>query len=122
MGKRFMGIERTILRPPPNRPGPIKMKFGACQNATTSADETIYELLVLVDKPELLSQAISVLAELRFEFQQKIWKKKEVYFGRISRNSQCQWSDARCTLEFDDGRIKGSVHRIHFLILWHVHC
>ncbi|KAI3959795.1 hypothetical protein MKW98_029832 [Papaver atlanticum] len=28
----------------------------------------------------------------------------------LERNSQCQWSDARCTLEFDDGRIKGFVH------------
>ncbi|XP_024516679.1 zinc protease PQQL-like [Selaginella moellendorffii] len=41
----------------------IGAEFGACQNAMTSADETIYELLVPVDKPELLSQAISVLAE-----------------------------------------------------------
>ncbi|KAI3868227.1 hypothetical protein MKW92_045537 [Papaver armeniacum] len=45
----------------------VGAEFGACQNATTSADETIYELLVPVDKPELLSQAISVLAEFSSE-------------------------------------------------------
>ncbi|KAF8400960.1 hypothetical protein HHK36_014263 [Tetracentron sinense] len=45
----------------------IGAEFGACQNASTSADETIYELLVPVDKPELLSQAISVLAEFSSE-------------------------------------------------------
>ncbi|KAF2304050.1 hypothetical protein GH714_026651 [Hevea brasiliensis] len=36
-------------------------------NAVTSADETVYELFVPVDKPELLSQAISVLAEFSTE-------------------------------------------------------
>lgn len=45
----------------------IGAEFGACQNAVTSADETIYELFVPVDKPELLSQAISVLAEFSSE-------------------------------------------------------
>ncbi|KAI3850463.1 hypothetical protein MKW98_000273 [Papaver atlanticum] len=44
-------------------------EFGACQNATMSADETIYELLVPVDKLELLSQAISVLVEFSSEVQ-----------------------------------------------------
>ncbi|MCL7027270.1 hypothetical protein MKW94_023898 [Papaver nudicaule] len=50
-------------------------EFGACQNASTSADDTIYEFLVPIAKPELLSQAISVLAEFSSE---KIWKRKEV--------------------------------------------
>ncbi|KAM3383216.1 zinc protease PQQL-like isoform X1 [Capsicum galapagoense] len=45
----------------------IGAEFGACQNAVTSADETVYELFVPVDKPELLSQAISVLAEFSSE-------------------------------------------------------
>lgn len=45
----------------------IGAEFGACQNAVTSADETIYELFVPVDKPELLSQSISVLAEFSSE-------------------------------------------------------
>ncbi|XP_012076806.1 zinc protease PQQL-like isoform X2 [Jatropha curcas] len=45
----------------------IGAEFGACQNAVTSADETVYELFVPVDKPELLSQAISVLAEFSTE-------------------------------------------------------
>ncbi|CAN6441507.1 unnamed protein product [Victoria cruziana] len=47
----------------------IGAEFGACQNASTSTDETIYELLVPVDKPELLSQAISVLAEFSSEIR-----------------------------------------------------
>lgn len=47
----------------------IGAEFGACQNAMTSADETVYELLVPVDRPELLSQAISVLAEFSSEVQ-----------------------------------------------------
>lgn len=33
----------------------------------TSSDDTVYELFVPVDKPELLSQAISVLAEFSTE-------------------------------------------------------
>ncbi|KAI4380729.1 hypothetical protein MLD38_006890 [Melastoma candidum] len=47
----------------------IGAEFGACQNAMTSADETIYELFVPIDKPELLSQAISVLAEFSSEIR-----------------------------------------------------
>lgn len=45
----------------------IGVEFGPCQNAYTSFDETVYELFVPVDKPELLSQAISVLAEFSSE-------------------------------------------------------
>ncbi|GFS43878.1 insulinase (Peptidase family M16) protein [Actinidia rufa] len=45
----------------------IGAEFGPCQNAVTSADETVYELFVPVDKPELLSQAISILAEFSSE-------------------------------------------------------
>lgn len=45
----------------------VGAEFGACQNASTSVDETVYELFVPVDKPELLSQAISVLAEFSSE-------------------------------------------------------
>ena len=44
----------------------IGAEFGACQNAMVSADETVYELF---DKPELLSQAISVRAEFSFEIR-----------------------------------------------------
>lgn len=47
----------------------IGAEFGACQNASTSPDETIYELLVPIDKPEILSQAISVLAEFSTEIR-----------------------------------------------------
>jgi len=45
----------------------IGAEFGACQNAMTSADDTVYELFVPIDKPELLSQAISILAEFSTE-------------------------------------------------------
>ena len=45
----------------------IGAEFGACQNASTSPDETIYEVLVPIDKPELLSQAISILADFSTE-------------------------------------------------------
>ena len=51
----------------------IGAEFGACQNALTSFDETIYELLVPVDKPGLLSQAISVLAEFSSEVRVGFW-------------------------------------------------
>ncbi|CAM6103151.1 unnamed protein product [Calypogeia fissa] len=45
----------------------VGAEFGACQNASTSHDETIYELVVPIDKPELLSQALSILAEFSTE-------------------------------------------------------
>jgi predicted Zn-dependent peptidase len=45
----------------------IGAKLGACQNALTTTDETIYEFSVPLDKPSLLSQAISVLAEFSTE-------------------------------------------------------
>ncbi|KAL8104508.1 hypothetical protein AgCh_028652 [Apium graveolens] len=47
----------------------VGAEFGACQNAVTSYDETVYELFVPVDKPEVLPQAISILAE----FSSEIW-------------------------------------------------
>ncbi|KAM7276427.1 hypothetical protein ACFE04_018293 [Oxalis oulophora] len=47
----------------------IGSEFGPCQNAWTSADATVYELLVPVDKPELLSEATSVLAEFCTEIR-----------------------------------------------------
>ncbi|XP_039004859.1 zinc protease PQQL-like [Hibiscus syriacus] len=47
----------------------IGAEFGACQNAVTSTDETVYELFVPIDKPHLLSQAISVLAEISSEIR-----------------------------------------------------
>ncbi|XVE54136.1 hypothetical protein DITRI_Ditri03aG0056800 [Diplodiscus trichospermus] len=47
----------------------IGAEFGPCQNAVTSFDETIYKLLVPIDKPELLSEAIQVLAEFSSEIR-----------------------------------------------------
>lgn len=50
----------------------IGAEFGACQNASTSPDETIYELLVPIDKPEILSQALNILAEFSTEVSIKL--------------------------------------------------
>ncbi|KAK9820030.1 hypothetical protein WJX72_005269 [[Myrmecia] bisecta] len=41
----------------------IGAEFGACQNAYTSADETVYELLVPVDDLSTLQETFSVLAQ-----------------------------------------------------------
>lgn len=113
----------------------IGAEFGACQNAVTSADDTVYELFVPVDKLELLSEAISVLAEfssevstiftlfcnpqqflLKLNYQHcadsclKRWfrKRKRCCYGRVQRESECYWKDAGCALAFDDGRFKGT--------------
>ncbi|XP_021276229.1 zinc protease PQQL-like [Herrania umbratica] len=47
----------------------IGAEFGPCQNAVTSFDETVYKLLVPVDKPEPLSEAIQVLSEFSSEIR-----------------------------------------------------
>ncbi|KAJ9546875.1 hypothetical protein OSB04_019418 [Centaurea solstitialis] len=47
----------------------IGENFHTCQDASTTAEETIYELAVPTDKPELLSQAILVLAEFSSEIR-----------------------------------------------------
>lgn len=47
----------------------IGASFGACGNAYTSCDETVYELFVPVDDPHLLSKAISILAEFSSEIR-----------------------------------------------------
>jgi len=41
----------------------IGAEFGACQNAYTSMDETVYELLVPIDDPEVLKNALAVMSE-----------------------------------------------------------
>eukprot|EP00899_Mesostigma_viride_P018829 jgi/Mesvir1/26948/Mv20668-RA.1 len=41
----------------------IGAEFGACQNAYTSAEETVFELLVPIDKDDVLDKAFSVLAQ-----------------------------------------------------------
>lgn len=47
----------------------IGAEFGACGNAYTSFDETVYELFVPIDKPGLLSEAIAVLSEFSSEIR-----------------------------------------------------
>ncbi|XP_074269178.1 zinc protease PQQL-like [Silene latifolia] len=47
----------------------IGAEFGACGNAYTSFDETVYELFVPIDKPGLLSEAISILSEFSSEIR-----------------------------------------------------
>jgi predicted Zn-dependent peptidase len=41
----------------------IGAEFGACQNAYTSMDETVYELLVPIDDPLVLTKALTVMSE-----------------------------------------------------------
>jgi predicted Zn-dependent peptidase len=41
----------------------IGAEFGACQNAYTSMDETVYELTVPIDKPEVLATSMHILSE-----------------------------------------------------------
>ncbi|XP_057765310.1 zinc protease PQQL-like isoform X1 [Salvia miltiorrhiza] len=87
----------------------IGAEFGACQNAVTSADETIYELFVPVDKPEILSQSISVLAEFSSEVRVSagdLEKERgavlEEYRG--SRNANGRMQDAHWVLMMEGSK------------------
>ncbi|WCJ42624.1 Insulinase (Peptidase family M16) protein [Euphorbia peplus] len=87
----------------------IGAEFGACQNAVTSADETVYELLVPVDKPELLSHAISVLAEFSNEVRiakEDLEKERgavlEEYRG--TRNASGRMQDAHWSLMMEGSK------------------
>lgn len=62
----------------------IGAEFGACGNAYTSFDETVYELFVPIDKPGLLSEAISILSE----FSSEVSVHSVFYF--VSLWYQCQ--------------------------------
>ena len=42
-------------------------EFGPCNNAYTYFDETVYEILVPIDKPEILPKALHVLSEFSTE-------------------------------------------------------
>lgn len=87
----------------------IGAEFGACQNAVTSADDTVYELFVPIDKPEVLSQAISVLAEFSSEVRvskDDLEKERgavmEEYRG--SRNAAGRMQDAHWALMMEGSR------------------
>ncbi|KAL6958556.1 hypothetical protein U1Q18_048858 [Sarracenia purpurea var. burkii] len=87
----------------------IGAEFGACQNAVTSADETVYELFIPVDKPELLSQAISVLAEFSSEVRVSVADLEkergavmEEYRG--SRNANGRMQDAHWILMMEGSK------------------
>ncbi|XP_022154671.1 zinc protease PQQL-like isoform X1 [Momordica charantia] len=87
----------------------IGAEFGACQNAATSADDTVYELFVPVDKPGLLSQAISILAEFSSEIrvsQDDLLKERgavmEEYRG--NRNATGRMQDAHWTLMMEGSK------------------
>ncbi len=45
----------------------IGSQFGPCNNAYTSYDETVYEILVPVDRPGILSKALHILDEYSTE-------------------------------------------------------
>jgi len=47
----------------------IGARFGPCQNAYTSFDETVYFLRVPIDKGGLLEQALTVLREWAFHIR-----------------------------------------------------
>ncbi|XP_062090969.1 zinc protease PQQL-like isoform X1 [Humulus lupulus] len=87
----------------------IGAEFGACQNAVTSADDTVYELFVPVDKPDLLSQAISILAEFSTEvrvskddLQKERGAVMEEYRG--SRNATGRMQDANWILMMEGSK------------------
>ncbi|KAL5699599.1 hypothetical protein ACHQM5_030479 [Ranunculus cassubicifolius] len=87
----------------------IGSEFGPCQNAYTSADETIYELLVPVDKPDVLSQSLSILAEFSSEVRissEDLEKERgavlEEYRGR--RNADGRMQDAHWILMMEGSK------------------
>ncbi|PWA80900.1 insulinase (Peptidase family M16) protein [Artemisia annua] len=87
----------------------IGAEFGACQNAVTSADETVYELFVPVDKPELLSQAISVLAEFSSEVRasaEDLEKERGAVMEeyRANRNANGRMQDAHWLLMMEGSK------------------
>ncbi|GFP81693.1 probable zinc protease pqql [Phtheirospermum japonicum] len=87
----------------------IGAEFGACQNAVTSADETVYELFVPVDKPELLSQSISVLAEFSSEVRvsaSDLEKERGAVLEefRGSRNANGRMQDAHWVLMMEGSK------------------
>ncbi|XAR67097.1 C-terminal processing peptidase [Bertholletia excelsa] len=87
----------------------IGAEFGACQNAVTSADETVYELFVPVDKPDLLSQAISVLAEFSSEVRVSaddlsIERGAVMEEYRASRNANGRMQDAHWVLMMEGSK------------------
>ncbi|GBG85044.1 hypothetical protein CBR_g39508 [Chara braunii] len=74
----------------------IGAKFGACQNAHTSEDDTVFELFVPIDQPKLLAEALSVLAEFSTEIRitdddldkergavLEEWRERRNAFGRM---------------------------------------
>ncbi|KAJ4846270.1 hypothetical protein Tsubulata_008787 [Turnera subulata] len=87
----------------------IGAEFGACQNAVTSSDETVYELFVPVDKPELLSRAISVLAEFSSEIRvskEDLEKERGAVMEeyRASRNASGRMQDAQWLLMMEGSK------------------
>ncbi|CAI9259574.1 unnamed protein product [Lactuca saligna] len=87
----------------------IGAEFGACQNAVTSSDETVYELFVPIDKPELLSQAISVLAEFSSEIRvsaEDLEKERGAVMEeyRANRNANGRMQDAHWLLMMEGSK------------------
>nr|XP_017222853.1 PREDICTED: zinc protease PQQL-like isoform X1 [Daucus carota subsp. sativus] len=87
----------------------VGAEFGACQNAVTSSDETIYELFVPVDKPEVLPHAISILAEFSSEIRvssDDLEKERgavlEEYRG--TRNANGRMQDAHWTIMMEGSK------------------
>ncbi|KAL5573042.1 hypothetical protein UlMin_022639 [Ulmus minor] len=87
----------------------IGAEFGACQNAVTSSDDTVYELFVPIDKPELLSKAISILAEFSTEIRfskDDLDKERGAVMEefRGNRNATGRMQDARWVLTMEGSK------------------
>ncbi|KAI3864259.1 hypothetical protein MKX03_006092 [Papaver bracteatum] len=99
----------------------VGAEFGACQNATTSADRTIYELLVPVDKLELLSQAISVLPEFSSKVRvstEYLEKERGVVMEeyRGTRNANGRMQDAHWKLMMEGSKV------LHIFCILYLSC
>eukprot|EP00898_Chlorokybus_atmophyticus_P001425 jgi/Chlat1/2283/Chrsp17S02583 len=87
----------------------IGAEFGACQNAYTSADETVFELFIPIDKPGVLKQAFSVLAEFSTKVRASdsdLEKERGAVLEewRAGRDSRGRLAEAHWKLSMDGSR------------------
>ncbi|KAG2437776.1 hypothetical protein HYH02_011151 [Chlamydomonas schloesseri] len=83
----------------------IGAEFGACQNAYTSADETVYTLTVPTDKEGLLDETLGVMAEMAFKIRcdpADLAKERGAVLEewRMSRDAQGRLQEAHWQLIF----------------------
>jgi hypothetical protein len=68
----------------------IGASFGACQNAYTSADETVYTLMVPTADGELLDKSIAVLSEFAARIRYVLLCAGN--FGKLHQDTGCTGS------------------------------